>query len=86
MNPEKPAEQGIREIISKIIINKANLDHIASTGRVNGGLLVSIERAMEQYASSQYNKALDDVAEVAKKHYNEPFLSNIIQELEKLKK
>lgn len=38
-----------RELIKSIKICKANLDHISETGRINGTLLIEIERVMEEY-------------------------------------
>lgn len=39
------------EIISAIKIDKANLNYIAETGKINGSLLFSIKKAMHKYAS-----------------------------------
>lgn len=44
-----------RELIKTIQINKANLEHIAKTGNINGTLLIEIERVMAEYAQSQAN-------------------------------
>lgn len=42
------------EIIGKIPINKANLEHIAKYGRINGSLLIDIEKCMYKYISSLF--------------------------------
>jgi hypothetical protein len=45
--------QEIKKIIAEIPVNKANLQHIASTGVINGSLLIDIEQAMVKYAEHQ---------------------------------
>ena len=44
-----------REFIANIKVDKANLEHIAKTGVINGSLLIDIEKAMEDYHVSQLN-------------------------------
>jgi len=46
----------IRKLIKSIKVDKANFEHIAKTGNINGTLLIEIERVMEKYASEKYNK------------------------------
>lgn len=43
----------IREHIFNIQVEKSNLEHIASTGQINGSLLLSIEKAMNDYSESK---------------------------------
>jgi hypothetical protein len=42
-----------RELINTICIDKANLEHIASTGNINGILLIEIERIMDQFKKQE---------------------------------
>lgn len=54
----------IREYISKIHVNKPNLDHIAKTGQINGSLLSSIEKAIRDYSQSQTHELQEQNAEL----------------------
>lgn len=40
-----------KELIKTIIIDKANFEHIAKTGNINGTLLIEIERVMTEYVA-----------------------------------
>ena len=42
-------EKFIRELISKIIINKPNIDHIAEYGKINGSLMLDILAMFPKY-------------------------------------
>lgn len=42
-----------RELIASIVNNKANLEHIAQTGNINGSLLIEIEKVMQNYADQE---------------------------------
>lgn len=44
-----------RELINTIKIDAANLEFIAKTGKINGTLLIEIERVMTEYARKQAN-------------------------------
>jgi DNA repair ATPase RecN len=55
-----------RYFIGKIPVWRSNFDHISQYGRINGSLLVDIEKAMDQY-SSQYKQR---VQELEKDHNN----------------
>lgn len=49
----KTIEQASSENIKKIRVNSANLDHIKSTGRINGSLyidLVNLSKSMVEFA------------------------------------
>lgn len=48
---EQSAPKNARDLISTIKINKANLEHIAETGKINGNLLIEIERVMREFSS-----------------------------------
>ena len=48
---EQSAPKNARDLIDTIKVDKANLEHVASTGKINGTLLVEIERVMKEYAS-----------------------------------
>ncbi|MDE1191853.1 MAG: hypothetical protein PW786_06925 [Arachidicoccus sp.] len=39
----------IKELIQSIPVNRANFEHIAQTGRINGSLLVEIEKMIEKH-------------------------------------
>ena len=47
------------ELIETMTINPANLEHIATTGKINGSLLVEIKRVMEVYAKSKWDEACE---------------------------
>ncbi len=42
----------MEQLINTITINKANLEHIAKTGKINGSLLAEIKRVMNEYDKS----------------------------------
>jgi hypothetical protein len=42
-----------RELIKTISIIQGNLSYIEKTGKINGTLLIEIERVMEQYAQQE---------------------------------
>ena len=42
-----------RKLIKTINVDKANFEHIAKTGNVNGTLLIEIERVMEEYTKGK---------------------------------
>lgn len=42
-----------RDFIKGISVDKANLQHIAETGVINGSLLVDIEYAIRDYAAQE---------------------------------
>ena len=44
-----------RDLIKTIHVDKANLEHIAKTGNINGTLLIEIERVMTEYSQQQAN-------------------------------
>lgn len=44
-----------RKLINTIKIDAANLEFIAKTGKINGTLLIEIERVMTEYARQQVN-------------------------------
>lgn len=54
----------IREHISNIQVEKSNLQHIAETGKINGSLLLSIEKTMNDYSRSQTQELQDQNAEL----------------------
>lgn len=58
------------EIIQSIRVNKANLDHIASTNKINGSLFVDFKRCLEEYGKQQYNQGVLDCIENAKWKHN----------------
>lgn len=45
----------IRELINTIKIDAGNLEHIAKTGKINGTLLIEIERVMTEFARQSAN-------------------------------
>jgi len=49
-----------KELIKSIHIDKANLEHIAKTGNINGTLLIEIERVMEEYAKTCNKPAVNN--------------------------
>lgn len=51
-----------RTLIENISIDRANLGHIAKTGKINGSLLASLEQAMKTYAE----QAIDQCASAIK--------------------
>lgn len=56
----------IREHICNIQVEKSNLEHIATTGQINGSLLISIEKAIRDYSQSQTQGLQEQNAELAK--------------------
>jgi len=42
-----------RKLIKTINVDKANFEHIAKTGNINGTLLIEIERVMKEYAKQE---------------------------------
>lgn len=38
----------IEELINEIPVNRANFEHIAKTGKINGSLLVSLEKMIHE--------------------------------------
>ena len=56
----------IREHISSIHTISSNLEYIAKTGNINGSLLLSIEKIMQDYAHSQ----TQELVEMVKYLYN----------------
>jgi hypothetical protein len=47
-----------RQYIQEIKVNSANAEYIATTGIINGSLLVDLENAFESYAKDKVNQAL----------------------------
>lgn len=67
---EKAKEKAIEErsnrlkLISKLPVIKSNLQYIAESGSVNGSLMLSIEKLMDEYTESQltaYKEALREI-------------------------
>lgn len=54
----------IRQYISNIQVEKSNLQHIADTGKINGSLLISIEKTMNDYSESQAQDLREQNAEL----------------------
>jgi len=54
-----------KELISTIKIDKANLLNIASTGNINGSLLISMEKIMDDYAKVKMEEHLKWLIEVS---------------------
>lgn len=54
----------IRQYISQIYVNKPNLDYISKTGEINGSLLISIEKAMQDYSQSQTQELVEQNREL----------------------
>lgn len=48
-----------QELIDTIPIFESNLEHMISTGKINGSLLLGIERVMDEYAKQEVEKALN---------------------------
>ena len=44
-----------RKLIESIKVDKANFEHIAKTGNINGTLLIEIDRVMDEYANHKTN-------------------------------
>jgi hypothetical protein len=44
---EQAETKDIKDLISTIKVDKANLEHIAQTGKINGSLLTEIERIIK---------------------------------------
>ena len=61
----------MRDLIKTIVVNRANLEHIAKTGNINGTLLIEIERVCEEYHNQQCN--MHGVSRSAKVRICEPF-------------
>lgn len=57
--------KSIDKIISEIKVNKANLDHISTTGIINGSLYMSLQDAIAKTQIEYYNQAVKDCAESA---------------------
>ncbi|MNK26423.1 hypothetical protein D3C87_447590 [compost metagenome] len=47
-----------RQHIQEIKVNSANAEYIATTGIINGSLLVDLEKAFESYAKDKVNESL----------------------------
>ena len=45
-----------RDLIKTIHVDQANFQHISQSGRINGTLLIEIERIMEEYASKKFTQ------------------------------
>lgn len=56
----------IREHISNLQVEKSNLEHIASTGQINGSLLLSIENAIRDYSQSKTQELQEQNADLVK--------------------
>lgn len=48
--------KGIDELINEIPVNRANFEHIAKTGKINGNLFIDLKRMIEQ----NFNPKLED--------------------------
>jgi len=48
-----------RKLIKTINIDKANFEHIAKIGNINGTLLIEIERIMDEYAKQESSELLE---------------------------
>jgi hypothetical protein len=63
-----------RDLIKTIHVDRANFNHIASSGRINGTLLIEIERVMAEHAQKQSTellKALKGLLNDFKSHIGE---------------
>lgn len=49
---DQTAPKNPMDLIATIKVDKANIEHIAKTGKINGSLLLEIERVMKEYAGS----------------------------------
>lgn len=54
----------IREHISNTQVEKSNLQHIAETGKINGSLLISIEKIIQDYSQYQTQELQEQNAEL----------------------
>lgn len=61
-----------RDYISKIVTNKANLNHIADYGVINGSLLIDFEKAMKLFANQKLDEAKHLVSLQETKVYTTP--------------
>jgi len=50
----------IKDLIDSVEVNKSNLEHIAKTGNINGGLLVELRRIL----TAQAEKYQSEIAEL----------------------
>lgn len=50
----------MKDLINSIIINKANLEHIAETGIISGTLLKEIERVLKEIELATMQKLIND--------------------------
>jgi hypothetical protein len=51
----------LEEAIKSIHVDKANLQHIAETGKINGTLLTEIKKVLDLYAQSKQAEALSEI-------------------------
>ena len=71
-----------RTIIESMPIDRANLGYIAKTGKINGSLLVTLERAFKEYAG----QAIDKCAKEAKTESVGAFPSETIVNIQSILK
>lgn len=50
-----------RDYILEIITNKSNLQHIADSGKINGSLLIDIEKVMKLYANAKIDYLANEI-------------------------
>lgn len=50
-----------KALINAMSVNAANLNHIASSGKINGTLMVETERILEEYAEYRVKQLQEDV-------------------------
>ena len=54
------------EYIKEVIVNDANFEHIAKTGRINGTLYVSLKELFKQAQSEAIDETVNACAEAAR--------------------
>lgn len=50
-----------RDYILEIVTNKPNLQHIADYGKINGSLLIDIEKSMKLYANAKLDYLANEI-------------------------
>jgi inorganic pyrophosphatase len=65
------------KLIKSINVNRANFEHIAQTGNINGILLTELYRVMEEYKNlSQSSPKEEEKETLEEKYNNNPFKVN----------
>lgn len=64
----------LRDYISKIDVCEPNFQYIAKSGKINGSLLISLEKAMQEYATACIKADRERVAEAARLHVDDNHL------------